>query len=125
MGCRLKIQNKFGYIEGYTEADPSFIRKYFIKHLALNPVFYKLPENLALLKRIQIEEEFRGQGHGLKLMKEFTAAAKKTGASAILLLADIHEQQASNLDLVQWYKNLGFTTLIKSAAGPVMIKKIK
>ena len=60
-------------------------------------------EPYGLLEDVFVEEKYRGQGLGTKLMKEIIAEAKKH--SCYKLIATSRE---SRTEVHQWYEKLGF-----------------
>jgi len=76
---------------------------------------------IGILKNINVEEEYRGQGFGLDLMDSFLVECSH--CSYITLIADLDEEQRENFNIVDWYKSFGFSIFGKSGKNIVMIKK--
>lgn len=79
---------------------------------------------IAFLNNINVDESERGQGYGNALFGQFSGAANDAGAQAIFLIADIHEDQCSGFDLIAWYESFGFTTIINTSGGPLMLLEL-
>lgn len=60
-------------------------------------------EPFALIEDVFVEEEYRGQGLGSKLVKEAISKAKDRGCYKIIMTA-----RDSNSSVHQWYRKIGF-----------------
>lgn len=78
-------------------------------------------KKIAFLNNINVEEDARGEGHGNYLMESFIEEATDHNAEAIILLADIAEDQQEGFDLVKWYEGWGFKIIHQSSGGPLMM----
>ena len=74
---------------------------------------------LGIIKNMWVDEESRGQGIGNDLMSGAIDDAYDSGAQAIILIADMGEQNEFNL--VKWYENFGFELLDKANTDYLMI----
>ncbi len=77
---------------------------------------------IGILKNINVNPEYQGQGFGLDLMNNFLEECSH--CSYVILIADLGEEQREGFDLVDWYKQFGFTVFGESGGNPVMIKKV-
>lgn len=88
-------------------------------------IIKKIPDNkllpVAILKNINIYDEYKNQGFGNEGMNQFLDEA--IGVSIIILIADMGENQSKGFDLVKWYEKFGFKVIGNSAVSdyPVMI----
>lgn len=79
-------------------------------------------KTIAVARNMHVDEDYRGQGHGTKIMDEFIEAAIDNGAQAILTIADTAED--NEFDLVEWYKRLGFEIVAQTGEGPFMVMEL-
>ncbi len=120
------VTEDFGSAEGYVAAAraeqlPNFLRRHDIRDEALVAVLREKHEFLVFLDNINVDEASRGKGLGNDLMARFLDETFNQSATAILLLADLHETQAPGFDLQAWYESYGFETMHETAAGRLMI----
>ena len=73
-------------------------------------------------KHMTVEDEHMGKGHGTELLEAFIEEAAENGAQAILIVADIYED--NEFDLVKWYERWGFQTITQTSAGPMMVLEL-
>jgi GNAT superfamily N-acetyltransferase len=78
---------------------------------------------VAILYKVVVAEEKRGQGLGDSLLQRFIDEARAYGAEAILLEANTGERQNDGFDLVEWYEGWGFYTAI-DREDPIMVKDL-
>jgi ribosomal protein S18 acetylase RimI-like enzyme len=76
---------------------------------------------VAILKNVNVEPEFRGEGIGSSLMDQFFVEADIGDAVSFVLIADTSEQQDGGFDLVRWYEGYGFEVVGRSGGDPVMV----
>ena len=74
---------------------------------------------IGIIRNMYIDDKMRGQGHGSDLMDNAIDDAFNEGAEAIVLVADIHEENSVNL--VDWYKNYGFEVIGNTHNDPIML----
>jgi GNAT superfamily N-acetyltransferase len=79
---------------------------------------------IAFLNNINVDDDARGQGLGNQMMEGFIDEASQHGAEAIILMADLAEQQEDGFDLVRWYQGWGFTIIPTSSNDPLMIMEM-
>ncbi|RYF05831.1 MAG: N-acetyltransferase, partial [Oxalobacteraceae bacterium] len=79
---------------------------------------------IAFLNNINVDEDARGQGLGNQMMSAFIDRAAEHGAEAIILAADLSEEQSAGFDLVQWYRGWGFEIIPSSSSDPLMIMEM-
>lgn len=98
-----------GYLASFTD-----------KALVLAEVLSAQHAVIAVLERLYIpDEERRGEGWGNKLMEQFKARCRDEKATAILLVADVYEEQRAGFDLEAWYQRKGFDVVLWTNAGPL------
>ena len=62
---------------------------------------------IGILKNINVDEEHQGEGHGIDLMEAFLTECSH--CSYVVLIVDLGESQRKGLNLIEWYKQFGFT----------------
>lgn len=66
-------------------------------------------DEIAVLRNINVDDEFRGCGNGDLLMGDFLdAATSDNNAQLVLLCADLQESQQEGFKLLKWYSNYEF-----------------
>jgi ribosomal protein S18 acetylase RimI-like enzyme len=92
----------------------------------IQPNFDTIPDDklfpIGILKNINVNEEYRGQGFGVDLMENFLTECSH--CQYVVLIADLGEEQREDFNLIDWYKSFGFTIFGESGGNPVMIKKV-
>ena len=122
----LYIENEFGAIDGYTvSVNEENYKNYLIsetndkeKSKIIIEAIEKNGNEVLVIKNLNIEEEFRGQGFGKMLMED---AMSESCADIIVLVADAYESQLPGFVLENFYKKFDFETIIETGAGPLMI----
>lgn len=110
-------QNCVGSFEGYVvnKSEENW-RFYLEREITSNDVLNFLlkrieesaVEKIAVLKSINVDEEFRGSGFGAELMDNFLEQASDHGADLYMLVADDMEIQKKGFSLNKWYEDYGF-----------------
>lgn len=117
--------NEGGSLEGYVvDTDKPQLTNYLKSQGADESLIKQLIEQfttIGIVRNMYIDDEMRGQGYGSDLMNNAIDDAFNEGAEAIVLVADIHEENAINL--VNWYKNYGFEVIGDAHGDPVMLLK--
>lgn len=73
---------------------------------------------ISIAKNLWVEDDYRGKGVGMNLMKNFLRGCK----GPVVLIADTGEVQRPGFDLVSWYKKLGFIVFWNHPETPLMIR---
>lgn len=124
----LSISNPFGSVVGYSqESISSEFISYLDELLEQEPrdrfLFWlkeQAPESFSYIKHITVENEYKGQGKGTKLLHAFLAAS----SGPVILICDNLQTQEPGFELQSWYERQGFTsTGFSTLSGPIMIKK--
>ena len=118
--------NVFGVVHNKGESIDNWIEKEDLDDKAKKAIkALELP--IAILKNINVEEEHRGEGIGGELMEEFMLEASNASAYAVILIADIAEDDPSaGRNLEKWYEeNYEFERVGSDGTNPVMVKKLK
>lgn len=114
--------NIFGYVVDASEPN---IQNYLMQHTNLGKSIAgrlaQRSEVVALLRNLHVDLEHRGQGIGSKLVSSFIQEAEHAGATCYLLLSDNDEEQINNLDLKVWYEKFGFSGVLSTESGPLMV----
>lgn len=76
---------------------------------------------VAILRNINVEEEYKGNGYGNKLMSLFIESAGNNGADIFLLVADKMESQNEGFDLRNWYEGYGYEQVFDEEDVTLMI----
>jgi len=74
---------------------------------------------IGIIKNMWVDEDARGQGIGNDLMSMAIDDAYDNGAEAIILIADMGEQ--NEIDLVKWYESFDFQIIDKAGTDYLMI----
>jgi GNAT superfamily N-acetyltransferase len=109
------INKLIEFLEEYDVCNPEEISNIIISY-----------EKGAILQKLEVIEEYRGQGIGNELLESFYNEATDKGANIILLVAGrIYDNE---FDLVQWYERKGYEVLIEGSrysTTPIMYKEIE
>jgi GNAT superfamily N-acetyltransferase len=115
--------NIFGYV---VDTDEEQLVNYFVMNHGVSmdvidaiKAEYK---TIAIARGMTVEDEHMNKGHGTELLEAFIEEAAENGAQAILIVADIYED--NEFDLVKWYERWGFQTITQTSAGPMMILEL-
>jgi GNAT superfamily N-acetyltransferase len=86
-------------------------------------ILEKLYPRVSLIDIIKIKKEYRNLGFGKQLMKKIIHVSQEQGAKAIILMADLNEN--NTIDLVNWYTRQGFTLYHPNdQALPILLMEI-
>ena len=114
-----------GSVFGIVHHDREHINNW-IETERVQPNFDTIPDDelfpIGILKNINVNEEYRGQGFGVDLMENFLTECSH--CQYVVLIADLGEEQREDFNLIDWYKSFGFTIFGESGGNPVMIKKV-
>lgn len=112
----------FGYVVDASEPN---IENYLMQHTNLGKsIAFRLAQRnevVALLRNLHVDLEHRGQGVGSELVLSFLQEAEQAGATCYVLLSDDGEEQINNLDLKAWYEKFGFSGVLCTESGPLMV----
>lgn len=112
----LEVNN--GSISGYSvEFHEEQIQNWFTNR-KLPVVDLSQFQSVTFLNNFHVDEEYRNKGIGSELLEMFIA---ESFTDCIVVECDTEEQ--NEFDLVQWYKDYGFTVLIEND-NPVMILEL-
>lgn len=115
--------NDGGSLEGYVvDTDQPQLANYLKSQGAPNQLIARLIQQftrIGIIRNMYVDDSLRGQGYGTKLVDGAISEAFDSGAQAIVLVADIHED--NNIDLVKWYGNYGFVVIGSASGDPVML----
>jgi ribosomal protein S18 acetylase RimI-like enzyme len=78
---------------------------------------------VGLIRNMWVDPDQRGQGIGSDLVSDAIEEAALEGAEAIVLVADLGEE--NKVDLVNWYKSFDFEVVGTASGDPVMIKDLR
>lgn len=129
----ININPEGGGVEGYVTDDPSIITNWFMyRHDVYEPEIIEMIlsdyEVVAFLNNINVEEAARGTGLGNKLLNDFEDQAMDHEAQAVILFADINEDQIEGFDLVGWYVKNGYEEIHPEEGllyCPLMLKDLR
>lgn len=79
---------------------------------------------VATLDGMEIDPELQGRGLGVQLLRDFSAEARKLGATLILTIADTAGKQKEGFDLLTWYRKHGFRDTGVGHLFPLLMAKI-
>ena len=79
-------------------------------------------QTIAVIRNMYVDEDNRGQGIGNELMSLAIDDASNNEAEAIVLVADIHEENTINL--VHWYEGFGFEMIGDAGGDPIMVMEL-
>lgn len=106
--------NNVGSVEGVIHYSIDYVNNWIYKEgIALTIDINSIEFPVAILKNINIDEEYRNNNYGNEGMRLFLDEAK-----TILLMVDIGEN--NNFNLVKWYEGYGFKTIGRAGEYPVM-----
>lgn len=77
---------------------------------------------IAIIRNIWVDDDYRNSGIGSSLLESAINEAFAAGAEAIVLVADLNEdneQLGKSLDA--WYQGWGFKTIGKAGNDPIML----
>lgn len=87
----------------------------------INKIENSKTTKVAVLRNINIEDEYRGNGYGDELMGVFINDAGNNGADVFLLVADKLESQNEGFDLRNWYEGYGYEQVFDEEDTTLMV----
>lgn len=119
------VDDNYGAAEGYETSTDSvqlenWLRKNGAHSKELVQYIKENHETVAFLNNINIDESNQGKGRGKSLMNNWL---NEVDASIILLIADKHETQKANFNIVRFYESFGFEIKKNTTSGPLMISE--
>lgn len=81
-------------------------------------IIKNLTSDILIIKNINVDEEFRGQGFGSDIICN---AINNSYASSAILICDIAEDQKKGFILEEFYKENGFETVLIKDNYPLMV----
>lgn len=84
----------------------------------LYKIIQELTSEILIIKNINVEEEFRGQGNGAQILCDLV---NDSYATAAILLCDIGESQKEGFVLEKFYEENNFKTIMKKDNYPLMV----
>lgn len=121
----IEIDEEYGIVSGYAVETSAvnvdnYLAEYTDKHSDISQWLKDNLTRVALLKNIEIGEEFRQQGLGTLMLCNFKAFARQSNAQAILLIADRAEVQIEGFNLKDWYIRHNFVSIAETGCGNLM-----
>ncbi|MEK6829532.1 MAG: hypothetical protein AABY15_05390 [Nanoarchaeota archaeon] len=118
--------NYVGNVYGVIHHDREHLNNW-IEGERISADFNSIPDSelfpIGILKNINVEDDYKGQGRGNELFDRFIEEASH--CSYITFIADTSEEQNKGFDLINWYKRKGFNIFGDSGGMPVMISKVE
>lgn len=125
----VEISEDYGDVFGYyypSKYKYNFALNYFTNttHLDLDymseilSTYQSKYKNTAVLKHIQVNEDYRNQGYGNSLMLRFLDELPNSTVLFLFAAADWPKDQTF---LVKWYKSFGFKKLKQKYGGALMV----
>lgn len=117
-------ENNEGNIEGYIvncleENYQNFLRDNLEDQNKLNIIINfikeKNIENILIVKNLNVEEEYQGQGIGRSLLEE-----SLEDCDIALLISDKYEKQREGFSLDNFYESSDFISLLNTSSGNLM-----
>lgn len=81
-------------------------------------IIKNLTSEVLIIKNINVEEEFQGQGNGTQILCD---AINDSYANAVILICDIGESQKEGFVLEKFYESHDFKTIQKNDDYPLMV----
>lgn len=75
-------------------------------------------EEILIIKNINVDEEFQGQGNGSQILCDLI---NDSYANAAILVCDIGESQKSGFVLEKFYEENNFKTILNDNGYPIMV----
>lgn len=125
MYSEIDIDEDGGTIFGYSVNSQDENYKFFLKEEISNEKLAKkiieyieknIKGEINIIKNINVEEEFRGQGIGKSMLEQSNANCEIS-----ILISDKYEIQKDNFILDDFYLNNGYEKVLDSPAGSLMI----
>lgn len=121
----IEIDYDEGSVFGVVHFDRKHLKNWEVKE-RVQPDFDTIDDEdlfpIGILKNINVDQEHQGQGFGIDLVENFLTECSH--CSYVVLIADLGELQREGFNLIEWYKQFGFTIWGESSGNPVMIKKM-
>ena len=112
----------FGYV---VHSSKENIRNYLSEHIGeanlVANVLARKNCNVAILRNMYVDEDFRGEGQGNLLMADFLEEAGLHEAEFVMLICDKAEGQINDFSLEQFYAGFDFVTAVAHAHTPLMV----
>jgi len=122
----IQMDTEEGSFFGVVHFDREHLRNWVAKE-RVEPDFDTIEDDelfpVGILKNINVDEEYQGEGYGVDLMESFLTECSH--CSYIVLIVDLDESQRKGFSLIDWYKSFGFGIWGEASGNPVMIKKLK
>lgn len=114
----IELNLDHGSVSGYSvDSHEEQIQNWFISR-KLPIVDLSQFQSVTFLNNFQVDDEHRNEGIGSELLNMFIA---ESFTDCIILECDTEEE--NEFDLVEWYKDYGFTILVEKD-NPIMILKL-
>lgn len=118
------LENDGGNIEGYEISSEDENYKNFLLNEIDTKIADKISEfirnanynNIAIIKNINVEEDYRGQGLGRELLENFI-----DGVDIAILISDKYEIQNDGFVLEKFYEGSDFEKVCDGSGGSLMI----
>ncbi len=81
-------------------------------------IIKELTEDILIIKNINVDEEFQGQGNGSQILCDLI---NNSFANAAILVCDIGESQKEGFVLESFYENHDFKTIQTNSDYPLMV----
>lgn len=116
-------QSDEGSLEGYVvdttqEQLRNYLRSQSVDERRI-ALLQKDIDRIGIIKNLWVDEDHRNQGIGNDLMSMAIDDAQHAGAEAIILVADLGEQ--NEFDIIKWYEDFGFQIIDKAGSNYLMI----
>lgn len=107
-------------VDTFAENLKNFLNKEVGDNGSIYHIIRKEVGHILIIKNLNIDEKFQGQGYGSELLNEIIENARSKGVHHAILLCDLNESQKDNFNLVTFYENHGFNTLYQPHDCPLM-----
>lgn len=84
----------------------------------LYKIIQELIEDILIIKNINVDEEYQGQGNGGQILSDLMNESFANGA---ILVCDIGESQKEGFVLEKFYESNNFKTILKTNDYPLMV----
>lgn len=85
-------------------------------------IINELTDDILIIKNINIDEEFQGEGNGTEILNELI---NKSYTKAAILVCDIGESQKEGFILEKFYTKNNFKTIFNENNYPIMVYPTK
>ena len=121
----LSESEDYGSYEGIIHSDLLKIQNWFLnRHIDYNKYIDYIEMPVAFLNNINVDEEYRGQGHGNELYLNFEEKCYDNDVTTIFLESDNSEGQQDGFVLDDWYKSYDFEIIGNEGENSIMMKKL-